>query len=54
MPEEKVSCALCGEPTSKGGTRRCDRCWLLESRIEDNPELAHMILRRIMRGGEKP
>lgn len=49
-----VPCALCGRMTPKGGTRRCDRCWELESRIEDDPNLAMDILYRVLRGNPKP
>lgn len=54
MPDETVPCALCGQPTLKDETRRCYRCWELESNIEKNPRLAHLILRRIFRGEPKP
>lgn len=54
LDREKVPCALCGDPTPMVGTRRCARCWELETRIEDNLELAHKIMRRIFRGEPKP
>ena len=41
---ETVPCGLCGTPTPMTGTRRCDRCWELESRIKGDPELARRIL----------
>lgn len=28
-----VPCAICGTPTPMLGTKRCDPCWELESRI---------------------
>ena len=37
-------CELCGDRTSMTGTKRCDRCWELETRIQSAPELARRIL----------
>jgi hypothetical protein len=42
----KVPCGLCGAPTAMTGTKRCDRCWELERRIQDAPALAAQILAR--------
>ena len=39
-----VPCGLCSKPTHMTGTRRCDGCWELESRIHHNPTLARKIL----------
>lgn len=39
-----VACGLCGDPTTKTATRRCDRCWELESRIKAAPDLARRII----------
>jgi hypothetical protein len=39
-----VPCGLCGTPTLMTGTKRCDACWELESRIQGNPTLAAKIL----------
>ena len=39
-----VPCGLCGTPTPMTGTKRCDRCWELESRIHGDPALAQKIL----------
>lgn len=39
-----VPCGLCGTPTNCTGTKRCDRCWELEHRIEGDPNLALKIL----------
>lgn len=39
-----VACGLCGTPTRMTGTKRCDRCWELESRIHGAPKLAAKIL----------
>jgi hypothetical protein len=40
-------CELCDTPTQMTGTKRCNRCWELESRIERDPQLAQKILDRI-------
>jgi len=39
-----ATCELCGNITQFIGTRRCNDCWELEKRIEQNPELALKIL----------
>lgn len=39
-----TTCSLCGQPAAPLSTIRCDRCWELERRISDNPELARGIL----------
>jgi len=49
MTEDKfgskiIDCLLCGGETTMLGTKRCDRCWELESRINADPELALKIL----------
>lgn len=44
MSEETVPCGLCGKPTRMTGTKRCDGCWELESRIQGDPVLAAKIL----------
>lgn len=49
-----VPCGLCGTPTPMTGTKRCDRCWELESRIYGDPVLAQKILDDMkQQGGEK-
>jgi hypothetical protein len=40
-------CELCGKPTQMLGTKRCDGCWELESRIEAQPDLARKVLDRL-------
>lgn len=35
-----VKCGLCGELTTSTGTKRCDSCYELESRVRANPKLA--------------
>jgi hypothetical protein len=39
-----VPCGLCGKATRMTGTKRCDGCWELESRIQGDPALAARIL----------
>lgn len=47
-----IPCELCNEKiTRMTGTRRCDRCWELEYRIEMDLELTKKIIKRIE--GEK-
>lgn len=43
---ETVRCELCGAHTPMTATKRCDRCWELETRIESDPVLARKILNR--------
>lgn len=42
--EPTVPCGLCGVQTRMLGTKRCDRCYELETRVNDNPGLARRIL----------
>jgi hypothetical protein len=42
-----VQCSLCCAPTAMTGTRHCDRCHELKTRITMDPELARRILRSI-------
>lgn len=44
---ETVLCELCGRSTLMIGTKRCVRCYELETRIQDDPALARKILARI-------
>ena len=46
MPPKTVPCELCGTRTMMTGTKRCDRCWELEMRIESDPALARLILEK--------
>lgn len=48
-----VPCRLCSKPTMMLGTRLCDPCWELETRIESDPELARKIL-AVMNKEKKP
>lgn len=56
MAEEKypgegcVPCELCNKPTPMTGSKRCDRCWELERRIQADPAIA----RKIISGLEEP
>jgi hypothetical protein len=43
----EVPCDICGDPTPMLATKRCDRCWELERRIERDPHLARKILARV-------
>lgn len=45
MPDT-VSCGLCGSDTTMTATKRCDRCWELERRIQADPLIAIKILRK--------
>lgn len=45
--EEIIRCELCRTLTYMSETKRCDRCWELETRIEMNLELAQKIIERI-------
>lgn len=40
-----VPCELCGTPTYKTGTKRCDPCYELEWRIINNPVVALKVLK---------
>lgn len=39
-----VPCKWCGTPTRMKGTKMCDGCWELDSRIRAEPALARRIL----------
>lgn len=53
-------CKRCGDPTRMFATRLCDRCWELERRIGDAPDIAAQIVREMeanqvddnLRGGD--
>ena len=42
-----VPCKRCGRPTPMIGTRLCNGCWELQTRIKSQPELAMQILREL-------
>lgn len=44
---ETVPCGICGKQTKSTGSKRCDRCWELEHRIQADPEIARKILASI-------
>ena len=44
MEKKTAACRICGKPTKMLGTRLCDRCWELETRIEMAPDIAKRIL----------
>lgn len=44
---EVIDCGLCGRPTTMTGTKRCDRCWELETRIKDDLKLSEIIIEMI-------
>jgi len=48
--QEPVPCRLCRTPTLMLGTKLCDRCWELETRIRQDPQLAQSILANIAKG----
>jgi NMD protein affecting ribosome stability and mRNA decay len=41
---EMIPCTICGKPTPMLGTKLCNRCWELRSRILADPELARKII----------
>jgi hypothetical protein len=44
-----VPCKWCGTPTPMTGTRLCNRCWELDSRIGLDLDLAEKIVARYRR-----
>lgn len=44
MNDETTPCTICGRETPMLGTKLCDRCWELSSRIKADPDLARKIL----------
>jgi len=47
MDTGTVPCRICGIQIPTTSTKLCNRCWELETRIKDDPELAAGILSRI-------
>lgn len=45
--EETTTCTICGNQTPMLGTKLCDPCWELQSRIEAGPDLARAILKEV-------
>ena len=44
--EEVVHCKICGKLTDFTGTKLCNRCWELETRIDRDIELTIKILEK--------
>lgn len=51
---KKIPCRLCGQDTPMLGTKLCDGCWELETRIKLDPELAKKILSQLFESKGKP
>jgi hypothetical protein len=49
LPCKTCPCELCGALTILVDTKRCDRCWELERRIERDPALARKIMIRVLK-----
>jgi len=49
-----VPCRICGKPTPMLGTKLCDRCWELETRIRHDPEIARKILAGLYPATKEP
>lgn len=47
MTKEMIPCQWCGTPTRMLGTKECDRCWELRSRIQHDMSLAKQMLRKL-------
>ena len=43
----RVRCRFCGRWTHMMGTKLCDRCWELETRVQADPEIAVRVLREM-------
>jgi hypothetical protein len=43
--EDTVDCTICGDKTTMTGTKLCDRCWELKTRIEMDSDLAKKIIK---------
>lgn len=44
-----VPCKYCGDLTSMTGTRQCNRCWEIASRLRSLPENAFQRMERLYR-----
>lgn len=42
-----VACELCGKPTIMLSTQRCDGCWELERRVQNDPDIALRVLAKM-------
>lgn len=45
--DEEIPCRLCTKPTRMLGTKLCNGCWELETRIHSDPEIAIKILNKL-------
>lgn len=45
--EETVECKYCKEQTSMVGTKTCDDCWELATRIKRKPTITQKILKEL-------
>ena len=43
----EVKCTVCGTSTNTDGTKLCDRCWEIKSKMEHNYDLAKKIMTQI-------
>lgn len=48
----RVKCELCGAETTSIESKRCDRCWKLETMISWNPDIARRILDKVEESNE--
>lgn len=46
MKRETVLCQICSNDTPSLGTKLCDRCWELETRIQADPLIALKIIHK--------
>ncbi len=46
---KKVPCTLCAAPTDYTGTKLCNRCWELNTRVRNDPDIAQDILNNLER-----
>lgn len=46
--EDTIACTICGKQTPMVDTKVCDPCWELEQRLKATPELAWLILHKIL------
>jgi len=50
--DSTIPCTLCAQPTRMLGTKLCDRCWELKTRITHDIDLAKRIIKDIEDGEE--
>ncbi len=49
--KDYVPCKWCGNPTRFLGTKECDGCWELRTRMEHNLKFATKMLEQLKKGG---